>query len=254
MGILFKILIITLPALILSIIVIIDMRLEEKYFSKYWIGITSILAFFCITISLTPFVYEINNIYGIIHCSISYISVLIVFFGRYTKYKGDVGRFFFSIISSVFLFITAVSISIIPQIINIVFPTKQVIEQSLNYNVNILEKDLIKLKNELDTLKLYQAKENVAKSIKKYQVDYEIAIEKLSILQLERSKLQREIEYYEKLISVNKEQAELIMRELNKGKGFDYLFGYLIGLASSFTFYLIVRFLEKKKNIMNQNY
>ena len=73
----------------------------------------------------------------------------------------------------------------------------------------------------------------------------------LQLMRSEQEGLKEEIEQYKKLASVTQEQAnaitEAIGRGLKRGRYFDYLIGFVIGLASTGVFYIIRRFVELKR-------
>lgn len=69
--------------------------------------------------------------------------------------------------------------------------------------------------------------------------------ESFSAVRKEQIKLEREINFLRNIAGITKEQAESVMKIINKNKYMDYIFGFIFGIISS----LLSTFIYKKISI-----
>lgn len=58
--------------------------------------------------------------------------------------------------------------------------------------------------------------------------------DEISKLDNQQNELKEQLEYYKELSNISEKQSEMLIKALNKNKYFDYLFGFFVGIISSF--------------------
>jgi hypothetical protein len=213
-----------------------------------------IIAMWIIVIVSTWFsyyAYLVNHTYGIFHYSVILIFSIVLLvldtkkISNYTLIQGS--TLIINLVIILFMFIAVVPVAVIPY-----FSGTQE-QKSLAFSQDISPKPI------LDNLGII--KESIEDTKDKLSIEVE-SIDKLASvlvgeiekkndelvhIENERNLALEELEYYKSLASLNKDQADAILKTINKPKYLDYIIGLVIGFVTSGAFFIIQNFYQKKR-------
>ena len=223
-----------LPAAALILAVLAKKRDEWR---NLWVVMVVLFPLVVVPTAAIHFVFARQQVYGVLYGVVSYMPVIVLFIALWFNTNLSLIQFLPFGVCSLLAFVVAIPLCITPALrgakAGLAEPQKRPVELSTGFLSGSVSNIRTALGTLLKGIEGERAKLDVA--IKSLTENLEKRNQELASLQSELKTLRTEVEQYRQLASMSGAQAEAVAAMIQKGKYWDYVIGFLVGIGSSAT-------------------